>query len=83
MNETIIWSKDNCSYCTKAKRMLDSKNIRYEERNITSGPWTREQLLETFPHAKTVPQIVLHGKYVGGFDALEKYFQDHDMWRND
>jgi glutaredoxin len=83
MSETIVWSKDNCPYCAKAKRMLDSKSIRYEERNIGTGPWTKEQLLEAAPDAKTVPQIFLHGKYIGGSDALEKYFQEHDMWRND
>jgi len=83
MNETIVWSKDNCPYCVKAKRMLDGKGIRYEERNITSNNWTKEQLLEAVPNARTVPQIFLHGSYIGGADALEKYFEDHDMWRND
>lgn len=80
---TVVWSKDHCPYCIKAKRMLDSKGIHYEERNITTGPWTKEQLLEAVPDARTVPQIFLHGQYIGGSDALEKYFEDHDMWRND
>jgi glutaredoxin 3 len=83
MSETVVWSKDNCPYCVKAKRMLDGKGIRYEERNISSGPWTKEQLLESAHNARTVPQIFLHGNYIGGSDALEKYFEDHDMWRND
>jgi glutaredoxin 3 len=83
MSGTIVWSKDNCPYCVKAKRMLDGKGIRYEERNISTGPWTKEQLLEAVPNARTVPQIFLHGNYIGGSDALEKYFEDHDMWRND
>lgn len=83
MSETIVWSKDNCPYCVKAKRMLEGKGIRYEERNISSGNWTKEQLLEAVPNARTVPQIVLHGTLIGGSDALEKYFEDHDMWRND
>ncbi len=82
MSETIVWSKDNCPYCVKAKRMLDSKGIRYEERNISNG-WSKEQLLESVPNARTFPQIFLHGKYIGGSDALEKYFEEHDMWRND
>jgi glutaredoxin 3 len=63
--------------------MLESKGIRYEERNITSGTWTKEQLLEAVPNARTVPQIFLHGNYIGGFDALEKYFEDHNMWIGD
>jgi glutaredoxin len=86
-NETVVWSKDNCHYCKKAKSLLDGKGIRYEERNISKGEWGREQLLETLavvaPNASTMPQIWLHGKYIGGCDALEKYFEEHDMWRND
>lgn len=80
-NETIVWSKDNCPYCTKAKNMLKSKGIPFEERNISSDPqWTREALLEAAPNARTMPQIWLHGEYIGGCDQLEKYFVDHGMW---
>jgi glutaredoxin 3 len=74
----IVWSKDNCPYCTKAKMLLDSKNIPYEERNI-SNDWTKEQLLEVVPNAKTIPQIFLWGKYVGGYDSLLQYIEDHNM----
>ena len=82
MGLTIVWSKDNCPFCVKAKRMLEMKNIRYEERNLSTSEWTREQLLEDVPNARTVPQIWLHGKYVGGCTELEQYFEDHDMWIN-
>jgi len=74
----IIWSRDNCPYCTKAKALLDNKKISYEERNI-SNKWTKEQLLEAIPNAKTVPQIFLWGKYVGGYDSLLEYIEDHNM----
>jgi glutaredoxin 3 len=80
---TIVWSKDNCPYCVKAKSMLDGKGICYEERNISTGPWTREQLLEAAPNAERVPQIILYGSLIGGCDALEKYFEDHNMWMGD
>lgn len=77
---TIVWSKDNCPFCVKAKSMLAAKGIRYEERNLSTGPWSREQLLEAAPYARTVPQIWLHDKYVGGCAELEQYFEDHDMF---
>ena len=80
--ETIVWSKENCPYCIKAKHMLKAKGIRYEERSLSDGSWSREQLLEVAPDARTVPQIWLHGKYVGGYTELEQYFEDHDMWIN-
>lgn len=68
----IIWSKDACPYCVQAKNLLDSKGIQYEERNITGGNWTKEQLLEAVPTARTLPQIFLDDEYVGGFTELRK-----------
>jgi glutaredoxin 3 len=67
---TIVWSKDACPYCVQAKQLLTSKGIEYEERNIMQGTWTKEQLLEAVPTARTLPQIFLNGEYVGGFTEL-------------
>lgn len=72
--KAVIWSKVNCSYCDRAKELLNNKNIPYEERQINNG-WTKEQLLETVPTARTVPQIFLDGVYVGGYDQLKEHFQ--------
>ena len=80
--QTVVWTKENCPYCVKAKHMLKTKGIKFEERNLSNGEWTREQLLEAAPNARTVPQIWMHGQYVGGADQLEQYFENHDMWIN-
>lgn len=69
--KAVIWSKDNCQYCIKAKTLLDLKGVQYEERKIGAG-WTKEQLLEAVPTARTVPQIFLDGAYLGGYDELSK-----------
>jgi glutaredoxin 3 len=74
MTKAIIWSKENCPFCVQAKALLDSKGIEYEERNIMHG-WTKEQLLEAVPTARTLPQIFLDDKYIGGFTELRKHFQ--------
>ncbi len=66
----IIWSKDSCTYCVQAKRLLEQKGIEFEERKIGEG-WTKEQLLEAVPNAKTVPQIFLDNELVGGFAELK------------
>jgi glutaredoxin len=71
----IVWSKDQCSYCDQAKALLKQKGISYEERNITSGNWTREQLLEAVPDARSVPQIFLDEKFIGGFNELRRHLQ--------
>ncbi len=69
----IVWSKTPCPYCDQAKSLLKLKGIEFEERNITQGPWTKEQLLESVPNARTLPQIYIDGALVGGFNELKKY----------
>jgi glutaredoxin 3 len=73
--QAVIWSKDFCGYCDRAKRLLEQKGIKYEERKIGSG-WTKEQLLESVPAARSVPQIFLDDKLIGGHDDLVKYFNE-------
>ena len=69
--KAIVWSKDSCPFCTQAKALLESRGIEYEERNVSQG-WTREQLLEAVPTARTLPQIFLGEEHVGGFTELRK-----------
>ena len=69
----IVWSKDSCPYCVQAKTLLTQKGIAFEERKIGDG-WTKEQLLEAVPNARTVPQIFLDGELVGGFTDLRAKF---------
>lgn len=70
--KVIVWSKNNCQYCDKAKLLLKLNNIDYEERNIEKD-WSREQLLNAAPLARTLPQVVINDKLIGGFTELEKY----------
>ena len=72
IKNVVVWSRDHCAYCVKAKNLLEMKGIEYEERNISAGVWTREQLLEACPAARTVPQIVIDGVVIGGYDRLEE-----------
>lgn len=70
----VVWSKDNCPYCDQAKALLKQKGIEIEERKIGHG-YTREDLLEAVPDARTVPQIFLDGNLIGGFTELKKHLQ--------
>lgn len=70
--KAIVWSKDRCPYCEQAKMLLRSRSIEFEERNI-NHEYTREQLLEAVPNARTVPQIFLDGQLIGGFTELRQH----------
>jgi glutaredoxin len=64
-----IYSKDNCSFCDKAKNLLRIKQIAFEEFKI-GRDITREEVLEQFPYQKTVPIILDEGRLIGGYDNL-------------
>ena len=69
--KAIVWSKYNCPYCDQAKALLKQRGIEFEERKIGDG-WTKEDLLEAVPTARTVPQIFLNDELVGGFTELRQ-----------
>ena len=71
--KAIVWSKDHCPYCVQAKTLLSQKGIEFEERKIGEG-WTKEQLLEAAPDARSVPQIFINDELVGGFTELRAKF---------
>ena len=78
MSNTVVWSKDHCPYCDMAKNLLKTRNIEFEDRNISRGEWTKEQLLEAVPGARTVPQIFIDGKLVGTYEHLKEHFNQID-----
>ena len=67
----IIWSKYHCPYCDQAKALLKQKGIPFEEKKIGDG-YTKEELLEAVPTARTVPQIFIDGELIGGFNELKQ-----------
>jgi glutaredoxin 3 len=69
--QAIVWSKDQCPFCDQAKMLLNTKGIQFEERKIGYG-YSREDLLEQVPTARSVPQIFLNGELVGGFTELKQ-----------
>jgi glutaredoxin len=72
--KVLIWSKYHCPYCDQAKALLTQKGIQFEERKIGDG-YTKEDLLEAVPTARTVPQIFIDEQLIGGFTELKQYLE--------
>jgi glutaredoxin len=72
--KAVVWSKYHCPYCDQAKALLKQQGIAFEEKKIGDG-YTKEDLLEAVPTARTVPQIFLDGEIIGGFTELKKHLQ--------
>ncbi len=65
-----IYTKWGCGYCFRAKALLDSKGVAYEEFDTTMGGPLRAEMLQRAPRSRTVPQIFIGGVHVGGSDDL-------------
>jgi glutaredoxin len=74
MSEITVYSKPNCPYCVKAQRLLTQMKLPFTEW-VVGVDATREQLLEAAPNARTVPQIIIDGKVIGGYDQLTTYIE--------
>jgi glutaredoxin len=72
-----IYSKDNCSFCTSAKNLLNRRRIPYKE-YVLGEDFDREKLLDKFPEARTFPVVVVDGIRIGGYDDLVEYVKEYD-----
>ena len=69
MKKVEFYSADWCPFCMRAKALLDSRGIEYEEINVDRIPGFREQLVE-MTGRMTIPQIIVDGEPVGGYDDI-------------
>ena len=77
-----IYTKSSCIYCQKAKQLLKTKQVPFEEIDINTEPERRKEMLRRSNGKTTVPQIFIHDKHIGGYDdlaALEKLGQLDDL----
>lgn len=67
MARVVIYTTGYCPYCTAAKALLRSKNIVFEEVDVTRDPQRRAEM-EHLSQRRTVPQIFIDGQSIGGYD---------------
>jgi len=70
-----IWGKPHCPFCEQAKQLCEMRGLTYTYKELATH-FTREEVLEEFPGARTFPQIKVDGKIVGGYNELTKYIDE-------
>jgi glutaredoxin 3 len=68
-----IWSKKNCNFCRMAVSELEKRGYGLKVQYI-DNEYSKEDLLKVVPNAKTVPQIFIEDRYIGGYTELMEYF---------
>ncbi|MBA2635911.1 MAG: glutaredoxin 3 [Sphingomonas sp.] len=65
-----IYSKTFCSYCERAKRLLESKQVEFSEYSIDWDAGKRQEMIQRSNGRTTVPQIFIGGRHIGGCSDL-------------
>jgi glutaredoxin len=72
----VIWTQPSCPACDTAKKLMDQLGISYETKSLDSTV-TKQLFFSTFPGARSVPQIMVNGTWVGGLQELKTYLNDN------
>ena len=70
MAKVEIYTTSYCPFCNRAKNLLQSKGIAFDEIDVTDDDAMREKMIELSGGRRTVPEIFINGKIVGGYDEL-------------
>ncbi len=71
MASIIVYSTLTCPYCVNAKELLDAKGLEYKIVYVDKDPTQLAEMLSKSNGSRTVPQIFIDGKHIGGFSDLK------------
>jgi glutaredoxin 3 len=69
MAKITVYTTDPCSFCTRAKALLNARGLAYDEVNLSKDPSGRSQLIE-LTGMMSFPQVVIDDEVIGGFMEL-------------
>lgn len=75
MTKIIIYTKKACGYCESAKQLLKNLNQTFSEISLDEFPERQDEMIEK-SNKRTVPQIFINDKPIGGFDDLYALHKD-------
>ena len=74
--KVLIYTKDNCIWCDRAKILLDSKKISYNEIDLSDDSERLKFYEKIGDNVKTVPQVFIDDKRIGGFQDLKVFLDE-------
>ncbi len=81
MKKILIYSSNICPYCIAAKRLLENLNLKFQEKVVDNQPSLRNEMYNVTHGKKTVPQIFIGDKHVGGCDDLMLMHENGELMR--
>lgn len=70
MRKVVLYTTPTCGYCIRAKRLLSSKQVPFEEIDVSGDFRLRQEMVQKAHGKMTVPQIFIGDEHIGGCDEL-------------
>jgi glutaredoxin 3 len=77
----VVYSQPFCGYCSAAKRLLTAKGAPFTEINVMLEAGRRDEMMQRSGGRRTVPQIFIDGRHIGGYDDLSALDQAGELDR--
>ena len=72
MAKVEVYTTQFCPFCVRAKSLLKHKGVAFEEIDVGDDPDLREKMVERAGGRRTVPEIFINGRIIGGYDELKE-----------
>jgi glutaredoxin len=79
ISSVVIYTKDNCGYCVKAKNLIKNLGLTYTEKKLENFLTTEALIEDIGKSVKSMPQIKINGELVGGYNQLIEYLADKGL----
>ena len=73
----VVWSQPNCVGCSMAKSLIERSGYQYSELMIGINGVSKEDFFKAVPNARSVPQVFMDGKLIGGVNELKEALLDY------
>jgi len=79
ISNILVYSKNNCGYCDKAKLLLKNLGLTYTEKKFEDFTSTEKLFEEIGKTVRSMPQIKINGELIGGYNQLVEYLHDKGL----
>jgi thioredoxin reductase (NADPH) len=79
ISNILLYSKNNCGYCDKAKFLLKNLGLNYTEKKFEDFTSTESLFEDIGKNVRSMPQIKINGELIGGYNQLVEYLHDKGL----
>lgn len=73
-NSIVVYTKDNCPFCVKAKALIKGLGLKYEEKNLKEFESVEAMIKDIGKNVRSMPQIKINDELVGGYNQLIEHY---------